>query len=58
MESQPACLFCKKTSAEMPLINLTFQKQNLWICSEHLPLLIHHPEQLTEQLAAALKTNS
>lgn len=55
MENQPKCLFCGKTSDETPLVNLTYQSQPLWICSQHLPMLIHEPSKLSEQLAAAVK---
>lgn len=58
MENQPKCLFCEKTSHEAPLVNLTYQEQSLWICSQHLPILIHEPEKLTDHLAAALKKKS
>lgn len=54
METQPKCFYCSSTSDETPLINLTFQGQSLWICSQHLPLLIHEPAQLTESLKAVL----
>ncbi len=58
MENQPKCLYCERTSYEMPLVNITFQGQPLWICSQHLPILIHEPEKLADHLAAALKKKS
>lgn len=56
MDNQPKCLYCGRKDDELPLINLTFQGHPLWICSEHLPILIHKPQELAEQLAAALKS--
>ncbi len=52
MENQPKCLYCDKTSDETPLVNLTYQGQPLWICPQHLPLLIHEPAKLADRLAA------
>lgn len=54
MENQPKCLFCEKTSHEVPLVNITYQEQPLWICSQHLPILIHETEKLADHLNAAL----
>lgn len=50
MQNQPKCLYCATTDAEQPLVNLSFQGQPLWICPQHLPLLIHEPAKLTEAL--------
>jgi hypothetical protein len=50
MAEQPCCLYCEQTSDEMPLIRLTFQGKDLWICPQHLPLLIHEPAKLAGKL--------
>lgn len=44
------CLYCDRDDRQLPLILLTFQGVPHWICPEHLPILIHHPEQLTDKL--------
>ncbi len=49
-EPQGKCLACDMTSDQVPLITLRFQGKEIFICSQHLPLLIHHPEQLVEFL--------
>lgn len=54
MTEQPKCIYCGASDQTAPLINLTYKGQPLWICSSHLPILIHHPEQLVEQLEAAV----
>ena len=46
MTEQPQCVYCEQTSEEMPLIRLTYQGKDLWICPQHLPLLIHEPAKL------------
>ena len=55
MENKPSCLYCGKQDNETPLVLLTFKGKSLWICSTHLPLLIHEPEKLEVQLADAVK---
>lgn len=47
------CLVCERSSSEIPLLAITYQDQTLWICPAHLPILIHHPEQLVGRLPGA-----
>lgn len=42
----PRCLVCQRDDATVPLLTLTYQGAPLWICPQHLPILIHHPAQL------------
>ena len=45
--SAPAgCLVCRKPSAEVPLIAFQYKGSDLWICPQHLPILIHDPLKL------------
>jgi hypothetical protein len=53
MESKPKCLFCQETSDSVPLISLVYKDKPLWICSQHLPVLIHEQAKLTQQLEEA-----
>jgi hypothetical protein len=48
--SLPFCLYCERTSDEVPLINLLFKGKELWICPQHFPILIHKPAQLADKL--------
>jgi hypothetical protein len=48
--TQPYCIYCERTSSEVPLIPLIFQDGQIWICPQHLPVLIHHPAQLASKL--------
>jgi hypothetical protein len=48
--SLPYCLYCDRTSDEVPLINLFFKDKDLWICPQHFPILIHKPSQLADKL--------
>jgi hypothetical protein len=47
------CLYCERNTSQVPLIALRFGDQDLWICPQHLPILIHKPEQLAEKLPGA-----
>jgi hypothetical protein len=38
---------------QAPLVTLQFQSTPAYICSQCLPLLIHHPEELAGKLAGA-----
>ena len=48
-----ACLYCERTSDEVPLVQLQFKGQDLRICPQHLPILIHDPSQLIGRLPGA-----
>ena len=47
------CLVCQRTSDEIPLISFRYRGSGLWICPQHLPILIHDPTKLAEVLPGA-----
>ena len=47
------CLFCERTSDEVPLLDLEFKGTQIQICPQHLPILIHDPAQLIGRLPGA-----
>lgn len=47
------CLVCQMNSKEVPLIQIHYDDLEYYICPGHLPVLIHHPEQLTGILPGA-----
>jgi len=49
------CLVCKATNQDIPLLTLTYRDQQFYICPQHFPILIHHPEQLVGILPGAEK---
>lgn len=51
--AKKTCLACDRTSDELPLIRLEFRGDRLWICPQHMPLLIHQPDQLVGRLPGA-----
>jgi len=47
------CVFCSRTSEEVPLLAIHFRGSEMSICSQHLPVLIHEPAQLIGKLPGA-----
>ena len=47
------CINCGRNDEEIPILNLSFQGKDLWICSACFPILIHKPEQLAGKLENA-----
>lgn len=47
------CLVCKRESDQVPLISFRYKGSGLFICPQHLPLLIHDPAKLAEVLPGA-----
>lgn len=46
-EIEKACMFCKRTEDEIPLVQVDFKSKHYWICPQHIPVLIHDPQKLT-----------
>lgn len=44
------CLNCGASEQDRPLLTLTFQGQEFYICPQCLPILIHKPYQLADKL--------
>jgi len=51
--TQAACLACQRGTDVTPLIPLEYRDTKVWICPQHLPLLIHDPAQLIGKLPGA-----
>lgn len=47
------CIYCQRSSDEVPLIELQFKSKRISICPQHLPVLIHDPAQLIGKLPGA-----
>ena len=47
------CIYCERTSDAVPLISIEFKGQELKICPQHLPVLIHNPAELIGKLPGA-----
>jgi len=49
----PKCAYCDRTSEEVPLLVLNYKDEKFWICPQHLPVLIHKPQNLVGKLPGA-----
>lgn len=52
-EPTMACFFCKRDAEATPLIPLEYRGNRLWICPQHMPVLIHDPGRLVGTLPGA-----
>jgi hypothetical protein len=50
MENNETCVYCERSSNEVPLVSIRSQGQAFWICPQHLPVLIHQPLELAGKL--------
>lgn len=54
MSDKPnSCVYCERTSNEVPLITFEIKGQEMKICTQHLPVLIHNPAMLIGKLPGA-----
>jgi hypothetical protein len=51
------CIGCGKSSDETPLIPFEYLESKYWICPQHMPVLIHKPEELVGKLPGAENLN-
>lgn len=49
-ENLTKCVYCERDSHEVPLVALRYQDTEAWICPQHLPILIHKPQNLVGKL--------
>ena len=47
------CLVCKKSSSDIPVTKFYYQKSEFYICPQHIPILIHNPQELIGLLDGA-----
>lgn len=48
-----ACIVCEADSDSTALIPFEFKGKSYHVCAQHLPVLIHKPEQLVGRLPGA-----
>jgi hypothetical protein len=46
MSETKTCIVCKKSSMEMPVTKFYHKNTSFYICSQHIPVLIHNPQEL------------
>jgi hypothetical protein len=47
------CIVCESSSQQVPLIKMNYRDEKVYVCPQHLPVFIHHPEQLVGKLPGA-----
>lgn len=55
MSEAKACLVCKKSAVEIPVTKFYYQESEFYICPQHIPILIHNPQELIGLLPGADK---
>lgn len=55
MSNNKKCLVCKKSSNETPVIKFEYQGSEFYICPQHIPVLIHNPQEFIGLLDGADK---
>ncbi len=48
--SEPTCLNCGTSEQDRPLLTITFQGKEFYICPQCLPILIHEPGKLVDKI--------
>jgi hypothetical protein len=54
---KPSCIQCGRDDSLVPLVVINYQASEYRICTEHFPILIHHPHELTGKIPDADKIN-
>ena len=51
------CIHCGRDDSQVPVVVFYYQGQEHHICTEHFPVLIHRPTELTGKLPDMDKLN-
>ena len=52
-EIKTQCLYCDRDSEQVPMLAMRYRDAEVWICPQHLPILIHEPAKLADKLPGA-----
>ncbi|MFH6768976.1 hypothetical protein V8G56_09530 [Gaetbulibacter aquiaggeris] len=55
MSAEKTCLVCKKSSQQTPVTKFYHKDSEFYICPQHIPILIHNPQELVGLLEGADK---
>ncbi|EAR01651.1 hypothetical protein [Maribacter sp. HTCC2170] len=53
MSTSKECLVCKKSANEIPVTKFYHKETEFYICPQHMPVIIHNPQQLVGLLEGA-----
>ena len=51
---ETTCLYCDRSSSEVPLVEIQYKGSTHYICTEHFPILIHKPHLLAEKFPSGV----
>ena len=51
--NKKVCLVCNQNENQVPLVQVDYKQHNYFICPQHIPMLIHNPDQLEGKLPDA-----
>ncbi len=51
------CIVCKRDEQQVPVTQFDYMGTRFWICSQHIPIIIHEPSKLIGLLPDADKIN-
>ena len=54
---KPTCIHCDRDNTQVPLVAFIYKDAEAWICTEHIPVLIHDPSKLAGKLPEAENLN-
>jgi len=52
-DTTATCIVCQQSDDDVPIVAFRFRGADLWICSQHIPVLIHSPQKLAQVLPGA-----
>ena len=55
MSNMRKCLVCKTSSTEIPVTKFYYHDSEFYICPQHMPVIIHNPEELIGLIEGADK---
>jgi len=55
MSTERKCLVCDTPSTEVPVTKFYYKESEFYICPQHMPVIIHNPQQLIGLLPDADK---
>ncbi len=47
------CIVCERNEDQIPLVKFDYKQTYFWICPQHIPVIIHNPEQLEGKVSGA-----
>jgi len=51
------CIHCDRDDTQVPLLDFSYKNKQFSICSEHLPVLLHRPQEMIGKLPDAENLN-